>query len=83
MSISSIAGVVRASPSAADTAAPNTAPRPGGRTPVAEVDQATQQPLPPRYPWLSRLSHQLETAARQRPAFAPTPILGDHVDRSA
>ncbi|MEO5698431.1 MAG: hypothetical protein ABIQ60_14995 [Burkholderiaceae bacterium] len=83
MSITSIAGVVRASAPATDTAPPNAASRSGAHTSTVEVDQATQQPLPPRYPWLSRLSHQLETAARQRPAFAPTPILGDHVDRSA
>jgi hypothetical protein len=32
---------------------------------------------------LSRLSVQLESAAQRRPAFAPAPVLGDHVDRSA
>jgi hypothetical protein len=48
-----------------------------------EVDQVTQQPVPLRFPWLSRLSQQLESASGQRPAFDPAPVLGDIVDRSA
>ena len=51
--------------------------------PAAEIDEVTQQPVPLRFPWLSRLLQQLEAAAHQRPAFASAPVLGDRVDRSA
>lgn len=47
-----------------------------------EIDRVTQQPVPLRFPWLSRLSQQLETASGQRPPFDPAPVLGDHVDRA-
>ena len=87
MSISSISGIGRISSSNADTAAAD-APVRQGKAPIdaqsdAEIDQITKQPLPPRFPWLSRLSQQLEAAAKQRPAFPAAPVLGDHLDRSA
>ena len=53
------------------------------KSPAAEVDAVTNQPLPPRFPWLSRLSHQLEMASKQRAPFAAAPVLGDHLDKSA
>ena len=49
----------------------------------ANVDEVTQQPLPPRFPWLSRLSQQLEAASKQRAAFPPAPALGDNLDKTA
>ncbi len=49
----------------------------------AELDDVTQQPLPPRFPWLSRLAQQLETASKQRAAFPPAPMLGDNLDKTA
>jgi hypothetical protein len=49
----------------------------------AEIDDVTQQPMPPRFPWLSRLSQQLEAASKQRAAFPPAPMLGDNLDRTA
>ena len=42
-----------------------------------------QQPKPLRFPWLNRLSAQLESAARQKPAFASAPQLGDNLDQAA
>ena len=39
--------------------------------------------VPTRFPWLSRLTQQLESASQQRSTFAPAPSLGDHLDRSA
>lgn len=48
-----------------------------------QIDEVTLQPKPPRFPWLSRLSQQLETAANQKPSFPPAPTLGDHLDRTA
>lgn len=49
----------------------------------ASVDEVTQQPLPPRFPWLSRLAQQLEAASKQRAAFPPAPVLGDNIDKTA
>ena len=46
-------------------------------------DPTTPQPAPARFPWLSRLSRELETAAQQPAAFAAAPALGDHLDQSA
>lgn len=86
MSIANVNGVtasLRVSASVADTQASTTPVRQPGAEAAVEIDEVTQQPLPPRFPWLSRLSQQLERAARQKPAFAPAPVLGDHIDRSA
>ena len=41
-----------------------------------------ETPRPVRFPWLARLSTQLEAAANQRAAFAAAPVLGDIVDKS-
>lgn len=56
--------------------------KPAPATPV-EIDDVTQQPLPPRFPWLSRLAQQLEAASKQRAAFPPAPMLGDNLDKTA
>jgi hypothetical protein len=84
MGIPGITGIGRVATSTDDTPAPNNGTTLAQRSvvPIVEIDAVTQQPLPPRFPWLSRLSHQLEAAARQRPAFPPAPVLGDHLDRS-
>ncbi len=49
----------------------------------AEPESLHETPRPVRFPWLARLSTQLEAAANQRAAFAAAPVLGDNVDRSA
>lgn len=88
MGIPSISGVSRVASTIADTPAPAAAnPAATVRADAAlssvAIDALTQQPVPPRFPWLSRLSQQLESASQRRPAFAPAPALGDHVDKSA
>ena len=82
MSIPGITASTRIAPTVADTPTATEPVRPSSAAPEVEIDAATQLPVPPRFPWLSRLSLQLEQAARQKPAFAPAPILGDHLDRS-
>lgn len=81
MSIPSINTLPRFAQPAADPPAP-TAPvaRPFGEP---EIDQVTQQPLPPRFPWLSQLTRELGPASKQAPPFEPAPPLGDYIDRSA
>ena len=88
MSIPSINGIGRVAAATADT--PGSTPTPaitaGRQSPApgeVEIDRLTQQPKPLRFPWLSGLSHQLESAAQQRPSFPAAPVLGDHVDKSA
>lgn len=86
MSINGINGpsnVARVAPSNTDTATPGPTATAGKSSPAVEVDEVTHQPLPPRFPWLSRLSHQLEAASGQRAPFASATVLGDHVDKSA
>ena len=46
-------------------------------------DDTAQQAAPARFPWLSRLSRALESAAQQPATFSAAPELGDHLDRSA
>ena len=84
MGIPRITGMGRVSTSTADTPAPTNTSAVAKSSAVAavEIDAVTLQPLPPRFPWLSRLSQQLEGAARQKPAFAPAPVLGDNLDRA-
>lgn len=50
---------------------------------TVQIDQATQRPIPPRFPWLSRLTAELEAAAKQRPTFPPTASLGNNIDKTA
>jgi len=58
-------------------------PRTTELTPTLTVqfDKFTQQPIVPRFPWLSRLTAELEAAAKQRPTFPPTASLGNHLDK--
>lgn len=49
----------------------------------AQIDGFTQSPSPARFPWMNRLSRQLEPAAPQRAAFPTAPALGDNLDQSA
>ena len=58
-------------------------PRKIDSTPRAKVDEVTQQPVPPRFPWLSRLAAQLEAASKQRSTFPAAPVLGDNLDKTA
>ncbi len=85
MSVNGVIPNGRVSALTADTPAPFT------RTAVsesingtnAEPDSLHETPRPLRFPWLTRLSTQLEAAANQRAAFATAPVLGDIVDKSA
>ena len=83
MSVSSIGGLARISTATPESQSSATSARDTSAVPDGQIDQLTQQPLPPRFPWLSRLSMQLESASKQRASFTPSPPLGDHVDQSA
>ena len=47
-----------------------------------DVDASAQPLAPARFPWLSRLSLELESAAHQTARFAAAPELGDHLNQS-
>ena len=87
MSISGVNGAGRVSLQSTDPAATSsrtlTQPQPASTNALVEIDAATQQPVPPRFPWLSRLSAQLEPVARQRTPFTSAPLLGDNLDQAA
>jgi hypothetical protein len=50
---------------------------------LVRVDKLTQQPIPPRFPWLSRLARELEPASRQPVPYPSVPPLGENVDQRA
>jgi hypothetical protein len=50
---------------------------------TVQLDKITQEPIPPRFPWLSRLSAELEAAAKQRPTFPPTSAVGNNINKIA
>jgi hypothetical protein len=58
---------------------------PGRSTAVSlvEIDENTQQPIPPRFPWLSRLARELEPASKQPSPYGTVPILGEKLDKQA
>lgn len=49
---------------------------------IPETGTPTKEPVALRFPWLSRLSSELEPVAKQKPAFPSTPITGDNVDQA-
>jgi hypothetical protein len=84
MSIS-VHGVTRVSSQPAETHASNTdtaAARASNSVPLVEIDQVTHLPVPPRFPWLSRLATQLEPVAKQKPSFPSAPLLGENLDQA-
>ena len=97
MSISSVPGAGRVSLQNADppvastavaTATAHDTPTPSSAAPTsgepdAAASDTTNKPPPLRFPWLSRLSAQLEPVARQKSPFTAAPMLGDHLDRAA
>lgn len=83
MSISGVPTTGRVSALTADTPTPTNFTRTAVAESIDRLDEATNPPRPVRFPWLARLSMQLEAAANQRAAFAAAPVLGDNVDKSA
>ena len=90
MSISSMQGVGRVTSSVVDTSvASSPANTPGGPPSStasqagSDVSAATEAAKPLRFPWLSRLSDQLESSAPQKPSFASAPVLGDNLNKAA
>ncbi len=93
MSINSVPGTGRVALQNADPPVANapiatataTAPpaTPSRGAPEAAASDSVNKPPPLRFPWLSRLSAQLEPVARQKSPFTAAPMLGDNLDRAA
>jgi hypothetical protein len=56
---------------------------PEKRAAVPPIDPVTNQPLPPRFPWLSRLAMELEKSSPQPSPFGTPANLGNSVNKSA
>lgn len=50
---------------------------------VVPVDPVTNLPLPPRFPWLSRLAMELEKSSPQQSPFGTPANLGNSVNKLA
>ncbi len=90
MSVNHVPGVGRVvlpatSSRTADAAAPKRETESAARDTLSlvEIDAKTQQPIPPRFPWLSRLSRELEPASKQPSPYGSLPILGEKLDKQA
>ena len=47
------------------------------------VTDVTEAPAAPRFPWLSRLTRELEPASKQPSPYGSVPVLGERLDRTA
>lgn len=88
MNVSNVAGVGRVVLPATANRTPESPDRPGGGSSsesptIYPIDEKTQQPIPPRFPWLSRLQRELEPASKQPSPYGSVPILGERLDKQA
>lgn len=84
MSVNNVTGVGRVVLPATASRPPDApAPRASEASSSEPVDETTQQPLPPRFPWLSRLARELEPASKQPSPYGSVPILGEQLDKQA
>lgn len=88
MSVNNVTGVGRVvlpatpgRPSDQQTSQPSQAKGETGS--LVQLDEATQQPIPPRFPWLSRLARELEPASKQPSPYGTVPLLGEKLDKQA
>ena len=84
MNVSGISsGAVRSAQPVAPTPAVQTETRDPRSTPLIVIDKKTNEPVPLKFPWLSRLSRELEQASGQPAPFSAGPELGDTLDTKA
>ncbi len=78
-------GIIPASPVSNQTAAGRasipTARTPEQATAQPEIDKSTGEPVAPHFPWLSRLTAQLEKASNRPSPYGSTVPLGENVDK--
>ncbi|MDP1902189.1 MAG: hypothetical protein Q8K96_17335 [Rubrivivax sp.] len=83
MSVNLVTGVGRVVQPAAASRPPADPASPQAREadPLVRVDRVTQQPLPPRFPWLSWLTAHLGPASKQPAPYGSVPPLGENIDQ--
>lgn len=83
MSVSNVTGVGRVVLPTTGSRTPE-APTSQSEAPtIVPVDEKTNQPVPPRFPWLSRLQRELEPVSKQPSPYGSVPILGEKLDKQA
>ena len=83
MSLGSLQGVGRTAPLETASRSPDS-DQPSKPIPtIVEIDASTQQPKLPRFPWLSRLARELESASGKQPPYGSVPITGENLDSKA
>jgi hypothetical protein len=83
MSVSNVTGVGRVVLPTSASRTPETPTSQSESASVVQVDEATNQPIPPRFPWLSRLQRELEPVSKQPSPYGSVPILGEKLDKQA
>ena len=90
MSINSITGPYRVSSTSTSMGSNSMESTSSGTTAASAMagsasalDRLTQHSPPARFPWLNRMSHELESAARRTGAFPAAPLIGDSLDQAA
>jgi hypothetical protein len=78
-----VSGAVRSAPAVTPVQAVPTETRDPRSSPLVEIDKKTNAPVPLKFPWLSRLSRELEQASGQPAPFSAGPELGDSLDTKA
>ena len=76
---------ISSSTSIAASAAPSRAPteRTAGEIPAEPtIDKTTGQPMAPRFPWLSRITAQLEKVSSQGSPYGTVPLIGENLDKA-
>ncbi len=76
-------GAVRSAQPVAPTQPVQAETRDPRSSPLIEIDKKTNAPVPLKFPWLSRLSRELEQASGQPAPFSAGPELGDQLDTKA
>ena len=83
MNVNGFSGPARITSPAAPVQPVDTQTRDPRSSPLVEIDKKTQLPVPLRFPWLSRLSRELEQASGTPAPFSPSPEIGDTLDTKA
>lgn len=83
MSVSNVTGVGRVVLPATASRTAETPNPPGGTPSIDLIDEKTNEPIPPRFPWLSRLQRELEPVSKQPSPYGSVPILGEKLDKQA
>jgi hypothetical protein len=85
MSVNSVTAIGPAVlPAKASTAsADSSTARTNAANALVQVDEVTREPIPPRYPWLSRLARELEPVSKQPSPYGSAPPLGETLNQQA